>query len=121
MYEYIKTFDDLPKIVAVDFDGTLVADRYPDIGEPNIQLINTIKQMRAQGIKVILWTCRNYDKLQEALDFCKTHGLGFDEVNKNIPEVLYLTNGKDTRKVYADIYIDDRAINEHASLLSFLK
>lgn len=110
MYEYIKTFDDLPKIVAVDFDGTLVTDEYPNIGEPNIKLIDAIKHIRSQEVRVILWTCRNCDKLQEAVDFCKTQGLEFDEINKNIPEVLYLTGGKDTRKVYADLYIDDKAI-----------
>ena len=36
----------LPIIVAFDFDGTItLKDEYPNIGTPNIDIINTIKSL----------------------------------------------------------------------------
>lgn len=110
-----KDFKDLPKIVAVDFDGTLVTDKYPEIGEPNEYLFEVLKALRQDcGVKVVLWTCRNFtdeygDMLEDAIEFCKTQGLEFDAINENIQEVQELT-GEDTRKVYADLYIDDKSV-----------
>lgn len=109
----IKSFSDLPKIVAVDFDGTIVSDRYPNIGEPNTILVQQLKNLKHYGVKLILWTCRTDDidrsYLQEAINKCKGLGLEFDAINTNIDEVKKLT-GQDTRKVYADIYIDDKSV-----------
>lgn len=107
-------FSQLPKIVAVDFDGTLVEDNWPNIGKENIYMFETIKTLKAMGVKIILWTSRNYteghgDMLQQAVDYCAERGLIFDAVNENIAEVQALT-GQDTRKVYADLYIDDKSI-----------
>ena len=104
----ITSFDELPKIIAVDFDGTIVEDRYPDIGKPKYGVIVNIKALRACGVKVIIWTSRNGDWLEDALEFCESIGLEFDAVNTNIDEVKELT-GMDTRKVYADLYLDDKA------------
>ena len=87
------------KIIAVDFDGTLVTDKYPKIGEPNVKLINTL----------ILWTCRNGEKLKEAVEFCLLCDLHFDYINENSKETLKKYKYKDSRKISADIYIDDRA------------
>ncbi len=112
-----KSFEELPKIIAVDFDGTLVEDRWPEIGSPNIELFEILKSLRQNyGIKIILWTCRNYhdkygDMLEEAIKFCQKQGLEFDAINENIREVQKFT-GEDTRKVYADVYIDDKGIAE---------
>lgn len=111
----ITDFSDLPKIIAVDFDGTLVSNKFPDIGEPNEDLINFLIYLRqTQGIKLILWTSRNWsdaygDQLEQAVEFCYAKGLEFDAINENIQEVQDLT-GEDTRKVYADIYIDDKSV-----------
>lgn len=103
----------LPKIVAIDFDGTLVIDRYPDIGKPIYEMFDVCKKLKEAGVKLILWTSRdNVDgeyALDEAVKFCKSRGLEFDAVNENIKEVCALF-GRDTRKVYADLYIDDKAI-----------
>lgn len=110
-----KDFKDLPKIVAVDFDGTLVTDRYPEIGEPNEELFAILKSLRQNcGVKIVLWTCRNFtkkhgDMLEDAIEFCKERGLEFDAINENIQEVQELT-GEDTRKVYADLYLDDKSV-----------
>ena len=99
----------LPYIVAVDFDGTLCEDAYPEIGAPKQDIIQTIKNYKAQGCKIILWTCRNYEQLAQAFDWCKEQGLEFDAINQNIPEVQEMFGG-DTRKVYANIYIDDKNV-----------
>lgn len=105
----------LPMIVAVDFDGTLVTDKYPDIGEPNFEMIDLCKRLQANGAKLILWTSRDNDTeerhLDRAVEFCKSHGISFDAVNRNIDEAIELFHN-DARKVYADAYIDDKAISK---------
>lgn len=103
----MSKFADLPLIVAVDFDGTLCTDNYPYIGKPKPEMISLIKAYQNHGWKVVLWTCRNGDALVEAVAWCKEQGLTFDSVNTNIPEVIALFGG-DTRKVFADRYIDDK-------------
>lgn len=98
------------KIIAVDFDGTLCANKYPEIGEPNKVLINYLKNSKEYGDKIILWTCRSNDLLEKAVEWCSENGLEFDAVNNNLPEIIE-EFGSDTRKIYADEYIDDKAIN----------
>jgi Predicted hydrolases of the HAD superfamily len=99
------------KIIAVDFDGTLCTDEFPKIGNPNRSLINLLISRKEAGDKVILWTCRVGERLQEAVSWCSQSGLEFDTVNENLPEVIERF-GQDTRKIHADIYIDDKAVNE---------
>lgn len=97
-----------PKIIAVDFDGTLCENKWPDIGFANHKLIFELKVERDNGAKLILWTCRTGEKLAAAVAWCAELGLEFDAVNQNIPEMIE-EFGEDTRKIYADEYIDDRA------------
>lgn len=99
----------LPKIVAVDFDGTLVEDKYPLIGKPNKTMFDICKALKKFGVHLILWTCRDGTQLLDAVAFCEQNGLYFDAVNSNIPETIHMFNN-DTRKVYADLYIDDKSI-----------
>ena len=97
-------------IIAVDFDGTITKEsKWPELGEPNMPLINELIRRRNNGDKLILWTCRNGDLLRAAINFCKTFGLEFDAVNDHLPE-LKEKFGNDTRKVYADLYVDDKAV-----------
>lgn len=97
-----------PKILAVDFDGTIVEDQFPLLGEPSWIVIDTIKEYQKAGWKVILWTCRTDAQLKEAVDFCEGKlDLHFDAINQNLPEVQAYYGG-DTRKVFADLYLDDR-------------
>jgi hydroxymethylpyrimidine pyrophosphatase-like HAD family hydrolase len=96
------------KIIAVDFDGTLVEDRFPEIGEPTRQTINALLAEQARGARVILWTCRRGAELEAAVEWCKAHRIKLDAVNANIPEMIAVF-GEDTRKIYADEYWDDRA------------
>lgn len=97
-------------IYAVDFDGTLCTNNFPFIGEPNEKLIEFLKREQRRGCKIILWTCRCGQVLDVAVMFCGEYGLTFDAVNKNLPECIERFGG-DTRKVYADVYIDDMASN----------
>lgn len=101
---------------AVDFDGCLCKSAYPVIGEPNHKLIGYLARERVRGNKVILWTARTGKSLQDAIDWCKEQGLVFDWINEGDPVTIKMYGDLDlpTRKVYADVYIDDRniAINE---------
>lgn len=96
-------------IIAVDFDGTLSKAQYPDVGEPNKLLFKYLIDRQNGGDEIILWTCRVGEPLDAAVDFCKEQGLIVDAVNENLPRVLEAWGNKDTRKVFADIYIDDKA------------
>lgn len=99
----------LPFIIAVDFDGTLVSDKFPAIGKKNEALFLLCKMWRMSGAKLVLWTSRHGVALGEAIQYCNQQGLYFDAYNKNIDEVIEMF-GCDTRKVYADVYIDDKAV-----------
>ena len=98
-------------VFAIDFDGTLCESVWPEIGEPNKELIKYLIERRKQGDKLILWTCRSGEKLKAAVDWCREHDLKFDAVNENLPELIELF-GNDCRKIGADIYIDDKAVNK---------
>lgn len=96
------------KIIAVDFDGTLCYSNWPDLGEPNVRLIEYLKSFRKTGNKLILWTCRAGEALDRAVSWCREHELEFDAVNDNLPEIVALY-GNNSRKITCDYYIDDRA------------
>jgi hypothetical protein len=96
------------KIIAVDFDGCLAEDCFPDIGPPIGETILALKAEQAQGARVILWTCRSGERLRAAVNWCRKHGIRLDAVNANLPELLALY-GKDSRKIWATEYWDDRA------------
>jgi Predicted hydrolases of the HAD superfamily len=97
------------KIIAVDFDGTLFTDEYPEVGYPIWSVINYCKEQKDKGAILILWTCRNGEDLTEAVELAKSVGIDFDYVNENTRENLAMYGGRDNRKIYADEYIDDRA------------
>lgn len=100
-----------PKIIAVDFDGTLVYNNWPDIGPSKDLVIDYIRHLKEKGWKVILWTCRTGEHLQAAIEFClQKLNLTFDAVNENLPQSIKKYNA-DPRKITADIYLDDRSKN----------
>jgi hypothetical protein len=105
------------KIISVDFDGTLCTNAWPCIGKPNNSLITWLKHEQLKGSRIILWTCRTGDLLDWAVAWCKNRGLYFDAVNDNIPEAIEHF-GSNCRKVFADIYIDDKSIPVSAELWS---
>lgn len=105
-------------IIAVDLDGTICENKYPDIGSPNISIIKALQKARERGNKVILWTCRCDEKLDEALNWCKEHNIEFDAVNDNLPDRQMLF-GNNSRKIGADQYWDDKAVNINKLMREF--
>jgi len=96
-------------IIAVDFDGTLCENKYPEIGKPNKKVISELKARKENGDRIILWTCRTGNKLKAAVRWCEKRGLVFDRVNENLPEIIE-KYGEDCRKITATEYWDDRAV-----------
>lgn len=95
-------------IIAVDFDGTIVQHKYPQIGAEIPFAIESLLQLQKEGHQLILWTYRTGALLHEAVDYCENKGLVFYAVNKNYPEEEF--DESISRKIYADLYIDDRNI-----------
>lgn len=98
----------MKRAIAVDFDGTLCTRNWPDIGDPNTELIEQLKEEQKNGTAVILFTCREGRLLKDAVKWCKEHGLVFEAVNRNLKERIRAYKA-DPRKISADVYIDDRA------------
>ena len=95
------------KIIAVDFDDTLCFSNWPNLGAPNLPLINYLHTQKTAGSRIILWTCRAGKPLDDAIEWCKRYGLYFDAINDNLPEIVELY-GNNSRKITCDVYIDDR-------------
>lgn len=103
-------------IVAVDFDGTLSLDsQYPDIGRFNTHLYEALMKLRSIEWSIVLWTCREGKELKEAVEWCKMNGLEFDAINENPSHVPFKS-----RKVVADMYIDDRAYMPTTAFYKFI-
>ncbi|MDC7995888.1 BT0820 family HAD-type phosphatase [Altibacter sp. HG106] len=94
--------------IAVDFDGTIVEDAFPDIGKPQLFAFDTLKALQEKGHRLILWTYRYGKQLDAAVAFCEEHGIEFYAVNKSFPEETF--DPKYSRKINADYFIDDRNI-----------
>lgn len=93
-------------IIAVDFDGTIVEHKYPSIGKTKLFAFETLKALQQKQHTLILWTYRSGKELGEAIEFCKKNGVEFYAINKNYPEEVF--NDEISRKINADVYIDDR-------------
>ena len=98
-------------IIAVDFDGTIVEHRYPKIGEERPFATETLKLLIRDHHKLILWTVREGELLDEAVEWCRKRGVEFYAVNKDYPEEDGTNNNNHfSRKLKADIWIVDRNI-----------
>lgn len=96
--------------IAVDFDKTLADTDATKIHAPNMKLINYLIDRRENGDKIILWTCREGERLKQAVKWCMEQGLEFDAINDNLPWLKRF--GLNPRKIAADYYIDDAAVNK---------
>jgi hydroxymethylpyrimidine pyrophosphatase-like HAD family hydrolase len=94
--------------IAIDFDGTIVEHKYPEIGKENLFAFQTLKELEKRGAQLILWTFRTGKELDDAVEFCRKNGIEFYAINKNYPEEIL--NDTISRKIDADIYIDDKNI-----------
>ena len=97
-------------IIAIDFDGTIVDHRFPDIGEPVPGAFRWLKEFREAGAKLLLWTMRSDGQesgnvLTDAVAFCRNNGIEFDAVNESPEQKTWTTSPK----CYAHVYIDDAA------------
>lgn len=98
-------------IIAVDFDGTIVEHKYPEIGKEIPFAISTLKRLQAEHHVLILWTVREGKLLDEAVEYCRNRGLEFYAVNANHPDELQKENPScPCRKLHADLFIDDRNV-----------
>ena len=98
-----------PLKIAIDFDGTIVEHRYPEIGKEILFAFDTLRALQKQKHQLILWTYRTGRELEEAVEFCRENGVEFYAVNKSYPEEEY-DELIHSRKIEADIFIDDRNI-----------
>ena len=97
-------------LIAVDFDGTIVQHEYPKIGKEIPFAIETLKRLQREHYHLlVLWTVRDGKELDEAVEFCRARGLEFYAVNASYPEEV-LGEGGLSRKVNADLFIDDRSL-----------
>jgi hypothetical protein len=96
-------------VLAVDFDGTVVEDRYPEIGKPLPFAIDTLKRLHADGHRLVLWTFRHGRPLSNAVEFLESQGVQLYAVNQSFPEESEQLDGY-SRKIHADWFIDDRNI-----------
>lgn len=94
-------------VIAVDFDGTIVEHRYPRIGKERPFAIETLKKLQKEQHRLILWSVREGELLEEAVEFCRERGLEFYAVNSNYAEETPQSDHY-TRKLKADLFIDDR-------------
>lgn len=98
----------MSNIIAIDFDGTIVKDNFPEIGEMIPGAKEAINQLYADGYTIIIWSCRAGIKKARAIEWLVMNGIKFHRFNESCPTNVALHGGKDTRKVFANLYIDDR-------------
>ena len=107
-------------LIAVDFDGTIVEHKYPAIGPEIPFAIETLKKLKAERHKLILWSVREGKLLEEAVEFCRQRGLEFYAVNRDYPEEEKGQNNHYSRKLKADLFIDDRNLGGLPDLGNYL-
>ena len=95
-------------IIAIDFDGTIVEHKYPAIGAELPFAIDTLIKLKEEGHRLILWTVREGRLLEDAVTFCRERGLEFYAINRDYPEEEKGHNNHFSRKLKADLWIDDR-------------
>ena len=96
--------------IAVDFDGTIVEHRYPEIGKELPFATETLRTLIKEHHRLILWSVREGKLLQDAIDWCHERGVYFWAVNRDYPEEEENKNNHFSRKIKADYFIDDRNI-----------
>lgn len=97
------------KILSIDFDGTIVENAYPNIGELKPDAKYYINKLIEMGYVVTINTCRSGRFEDAARDFLIQNGIKYHYFNENPPELIKMYQS-DCRKISADIYIDDRCL-----------
>lgn len=92
--------------VAFDFDGTLCENKFPEIGEPKEDIVKLLKIFNENKWNIIIWTCRSNNYKDNMVDWLNDNKIPYDSINENPNN--YFKN--ESRKIYADLYIDDKGI-----------
>lgn len=94
-------------ILAIDFDGTIrKTKRATERGKvlmPHCK--ETLEKLYNDGFRMIVWTCRSFEMLEEVIVFLKKHDIlkYFECINENVKDIIWWN----TRKIFSDFYIDD--------------
>lgn len=98
-----------PIVVAIDFDGVIVEEQYPEIGPLRPGAKETIAWLYSTGNAVVINSCRAGEEERAMIDFLRTQGIPFHAANENLRHRIE-KYGQDCRKIGADLYIDDRSV-----------
>ena len=96
-------------IIAIDFDGTLHTGKWPGLGAPAPYAVEVMRRLKADGHRLIIWSCREGVQLAEMVNWLLAHAIPFDRVNDNFPDQTEMYGGN-SRKVYAHLYIEDKQV-----------
>lgn len=92
--------------IGIDFDGTMVKQKYPYLGDPLDNAVEVVHKLMEAGHKIILYTMRSGDRLEEAVEYMEENGIVLWAVNEN-PSQKYWT---ESPKIFCNMYIDDCAL-----------
>lgn len=95
--------------IALDFDGTIVDSDYPTIVRLKDNAKDVITRLHQEGHRILINTCRGGIEQEEAKQFLLANDVPFDTINENHPELIR-KYGNDSRKLGADIYVDDKGL-----------
>jgi len=95
-----------PTILAIDFDGTIVSNNFPAIGEPIKDAKEIINTFYEEGYYIIIWTCRGGEELVQVRDFLDNMGIKYHKINENAD--FDIIGFMPFPKIYCDICIDDK-------------
>ena len=98
------------KCIAIDFDGTITRADNKTRGQELVLKKNApevIRQLYSEGYLIIINTLRDGKEWEkEARDFLDKHDIPYHLFNENDPSRIEYFG--ESRKIAADIYIDDR-------------
>lgn len=99
-------------VIAIDFDGTIVENAYPQIGQLKKNVIEIInKLVKENNCEIIIWTCREGKYLKDVISFLNKNTIPYHYINDNCDWAKQTFNyNANCRKVFADIYVDDKSI-----------
>lgn len=101
-------------IIACDYDDTI--SPWNLNGFDPSRTIGILKIAKETGAYITIFTACNEERYPEIEKYCESKGLKIDSINKTPIDLPYGRGGK----VYANIFIDDRAgINEALNILEF--
>lgn len=97
-------------VLAIDFDKTIAHTEYPKIHHLHDNAKDVINRLYDQYFYIIIWTCRSGSYVDDVATYLKNHNINYHLINEQHPYLKYRFNN-DTRKISADIYIDDKDIH----------